>query len=162
MAAVISAEQAAWMVQAGPSITIASCNETGGPSVAQGLGCRVDAAREQVTVFMLESRSLDVIADLRAGRAAAVVFTHGGSLRSIQLKATSARVIPLAPGDQERIVAYTGAVALQWSMTGTPEIVAQTVLCRGPGTLLAFEFTPHVAFDQTPGPRAGTPLFSAS
>lgn len=161
MAAVIDAEQATWMVQAGPSITIASCNESLRPSLGQGLGCRVEAGRERITVFLLEPRNLDLVADLRAGRAFAVVFTHSSSLRSVQLKAVSAREVPLQPGDQERIVAYTGAVALQWATTGVPEILAQTLLCRSPGTLLAFEFTPHVAFDQTPGPRAGTPLFSS-
>jgi hypothetical protein len=85
MPAVIDAEQAQWIVGSAPSITVASCDDAKLPSLGQGIGCRIDKKRRRLTVFMVESRNAAVIADLRAGRAIAVVFTHSGSLRSLQL-----------------------------------------------------------------------------
>jgi len=161
MTTVIDAKQADWMVQGGPSITLAS-SSAAGPSLGQGIGCRVDSARERITVFLVEPRNLGLVADLRAGRPAAVVFTHSPSLSSLQLKAETAREVPLQPGDSERIAAYIGSVALQWSAIGAPEAFTHVLLARGPGAILAFELTPYVAFDQAPGPRAGTPLRSVS
>lgn len=159
MSALISAEQANWMERGSPSITLSSCDAAHAPSLAQGLGCRIDATRTRVTVFMLEPRNLATIADLRAGRAIAVVFTHGGSLRSLQLKAASAREVPLEPGDSDRINAYVGSIVLAWtSNSGVSEDFVYALLPRGPGTIVAFEFEPFVAFDQTPGPQAGMPL----
>ena len=162
MPAVIDEEQADWMVQSGSSITIASCNASAAPSLGQGVGCRIDASRERVTIFVLEPRNLAVLEDVRAGRAFAVVFTHGGSLRSLQLKAEGAREVPLQPGDNERIGSYIGSVTMQWSQIGVPLEFAQALLPRGPGRVLGIEFTPYIAFDQTPGPRAGTALRSPS
>lgn len=162
MVAVIDTQQAEWMVQGGPSITLASSSAAAGPSLGQGIGCRVDGARERVTVFLVEARNLALAADLRAGRPLAAVFTHSPSLKSLQLKAQTSREVPLQAGDTERIAAYIGSVALQWGAYGKPESFTHTLLARGPGAISAFEFEPYVAFDQTPGPRAGTPLRSVS
>jgi hypothetical protein len=161
MPAVIDAQQADWMVQGGPSITLAS-SSAAGPSLGQGIGCRVDGSRQLLTVFLVEPRNLALLADLRAGRPVAVVFTHSASLSSLQLKAETAREVPLQPGDSERITAYIGSVVLQWSAFGTPESFTLALLARGPGAIVAFELVPYVAFDQTPGPRAGTPLRSVT
>ena len=158
MALVIDAEQADWIGRGAASITLASSDEAHAPSLGQGIGCRVDATRKRVTVFMLEPRNAAVIADLRAGRAIAAVFTHSGTMRSLQLKAQSAREVPLEPGDQERITAYIGVMVLAWIQTGVSEAFGHALLARGPGPIVAFEFEPHVGFDQTPGPQAGTPL----
>ena len=70
MAAVINAEQAAWISQGGPTITIASRSPSFAPSLGQGIGCRIDAERERFTIFLLEPRNLQVIEDLRAERPA--------------------------------------------------------------------------------------------
>ncbi len=160
MAAVIDEAQADWMVQSGSSITLASCNAAGLPSLGQGIGCRVDGSRERITIFVLEPRNLAVLADVRAGRQFAAVFTHGGTLRSVQVKAQGAREVELQPGDSERISAYIGKVTLEWSQGGTPLEFAQALLTRGPGRLLGLEFSPYIAFDQTPGPRAGSEMRS--
>ena len=105
---------------------------------------------------MVEARSRALVADLRAGRPIAVVFTHSPTLRSLQLKAKRATEVALEPGDRERIDAYVDAVARAW--VHAPEDFVRTLLAKGPGEIVAFELEPSAAFDQTPGPKAGAAL----
>jgi len=157
VAPVLDEEQARWLLEAAPSITVASCDAAGIPSLGQGIGCRIEAGR--VRVYMVEARNRAVIADLRAGRPVAVVFTHSPTLRSLQLKARRAEEVPLEPGDGGRIEAYVNGVAQAWVYA--PEPFVRTLLATGPGPMLAFELDPTAAFDQTPGPQAGAALGKA-
>ena len=155
MAAVLDDEQARWLLEIAPSITFSSCDATGAPSLGQGIGIRVTAP-SRVRVFMVETRNRAVVADLRAGRPVAVVFTHSPTLRSLQLKAARAVETALEPGDREHVEAYVDAVVKAWVYA--PEPFVRTLLATGPGPIVAFELEPSAAFDQTPGPQAGAAL----
>jgi len=155
-AALLDEDQARWLVDNGASIIVSSCDATAGPSIGQGIGCRVEPDRKRVRVFMVEARSRQVLEDLRAGRPIAVVFTHSPTLRSLQLKARHARLVPLELGDRERVDAHVNTVVTQW--TYAPEPYVRTLLATGPGELVAIELEPSAAFDQTPGPQAGVAL----
>jgi hypothetical protein len=155
---VINAEQAAWMIQGAASILIAGRDADNRPSLAQAMGSRISADRRTLVVFLLAGQAATVLRDLRANGCAAVTFTNSRSTRSLQLKANGAREVPLAPGDDERSTAHVGALIREWTGSGLPEPVARALLARRDGPLVAIELVPHVAFDQTPGPRAGTPL----
>lgn len=158
MDAFINAEQAAWMMQGAASILIAGRDAHNRPSLAQALGSRISPDRRSLVVFLLAIQGDTVLRDLRANGCAAVTFTNSRSTRSLQLKANGAREVPLAHGDDERVAAHVGALVREWTGSGLPEAVARTLLARTEGPLVAIELVPHVAFDQTPGPRAGTPL----
>jgi len=155
VAAVLDDEQARWLREIAPSITFSSCDATGAPSLGQGIGVRVTAS-SGVRVFMVEARNRAAVADLRAGRPIAVVFTHSPTLRSLQLKAPRAVEAALEPGDREHIDAYVNAVVKAWVYA--PEPFVRKLLATGPGPILAFEIEPTAAFDQTPGPQAGAAL----
>lgn len=158
MDSLISAEQAAWVQSGVTSIIVASCSDGCRPSVGLALGCRVAEGRRQVQVFLLEAQSHEVLCDLRAGRRVSVLFTQSSNTRALQLKARGAREVPLGPQDGALLDRHAAALADEWSMFGQPRAFALTLMSREGDTLVAFELTPEEAFDQTPGPRAGSPL----
>ncbi len=158
----IDAELANWIVRGGPTITVASRDEQNRPSLGQAIGCKLDDERRRLTLFLLEARNQSVIADFRRVGAAAVVFTNSFSTRSLQLKTSEVREVAFSPADHERVTAYIGAVALEFANHGVPDGYVRALLVREPGPILAFELTPEIAFDQTPGPRAGSPVEEGS
>jgi hypothetical protein len=154
--AVLDQEQTRWLQGEASSVTVASSDTAGVPSLGQGIGTRIDATGTRIRVFIVEARSRALIHDLRAGRPIAVVFTHSPTLRSLQVKAPHATEVPLEPGDREHIAAYVDAVAKAW--VTAPEPFVRTLLATEPGPMVAFELQPTSAFDQTPGPKAGAAL----
>jgi hypothetical protein len=153
---VIDDEQAQWLAQGAPSITLASCDASGAPSLGQGICCRVASEPTRVRVFLVEARNRALIADLRAGRPIAVVFTHSPTLRSLQLKARRADEVSVEPSDHVLMSTYVDSVVQAWSYA--PEPMVRALLATGPGPIIAFELQPSSAFDQTPGPQAGASL----
>ncbi|HEY6078920.1 MAG TPA: hypothetical protein VIW29_08955 [Polyangiaceae bacterium] len=158
MVTLISAEQAAWMQSGVTSIVVASSSEGGRPAVGWALGSRVDEDRRQVVVFLLEAQSHDVLSDLRGGRRVSVLFTQSSNTRALQLKARGAREVALGPQDCALLDRYAVALADEWSLLGQPRPFSLALMSREGDTLVAFELTPEEAFDQTPGPRAGSQL----
>ena len=131
--------------------------------MGQGLGCRIAADLSTVTVLLLEEQNAALVADLRASGVIAAVFTNSASTRALQLKGRDAKEVALENGDEERMTAHAGALAREWASSGQPEAFTRALLARPPSaTVLAYQFTPYVAFDQTPGPRAGMPLLGGA
>jgi hypothetical protein len=159
MAGVLDRDHALWMVQGAASILVASRSESLEPSLGQGLGCRIAADLAAVTVLLLEAQNESLVADLRRCGIIAVSFTNSASTRSLQLKGSDANIVPLESADGERMTTHAGALAREWGASGQPEAFTRALLFREPSAvILAIRFTPYVAFDQTPGPRAGMPL----
>lgn len=155
---VLSTEQAGWMQSGVCSVVVASSSARNRPSLGLSLGCRLDEGRGRVVVFLAEAPNHDLLCDLRAGRRVSVLFTQSSTTRALQLKAPAAREVPLAPGDWALLDGYAAALAAEWGKFGQPESFTRTLL-GGEGTaLVAFEVIPEETFDQTPGPRAGSPL----
>jgi hypothetical protein len=99
-----------------------------------------------------------LIASMQSQRAIAVVITESATTRSIQLKASDATPVALAPGDRERVRAYVGALAQTWALAGQPIDWTQTLLDPDADEIIAVQFSPYIAFNQAPGPGAGTVL----
>jgi hypothetical protein len=154
--AVLNHEQARWLHEEASTIAVASSDQNSSPSLGQGIGMRIEAQGARIRVFLVEARSRALVADLRAGRPIAVVFTHAPTLRSLQIKADRAVEVPLEPGDRERIEGYVDAIAKAW--VNAPPVFVRTLFATGPGPIAAFELEPNCAFDQTPGPKAGAAL----
>lgn len=156
-APLIDAAQAAWL-QGPVSILLATGDASGQPALGVGLGVRIAEDRRRLSVFVLDTINAAILQDVRAGRGLAVAFTHSASTRAIQLKAPSATIAPVEPGDHARIEAYAAALATQWASQGQAETFAHAYLVRAPGTIVAIELVPTAAFEQSPGPRAGDAL----
>lgn len=146
------------LVDAGVSAIVASRDAQLRPSLMRALASQISPDGRQVTVYLRPSQSRQLLADIAAGGPIAVVFSDPPSNRTLQLKASGAHIRPTEPGDQAVLRRYLVAMQHCVGQVGYgPDYVA-AMLSAPPQDLLAVEFTPEAAFEQTPGPRAGTPL----
>lgn len=152
------AAQATWMQSGCVSVMVASRTDANRPVIGASFGCRISADRCGVTIFLGAATNSELIASMQSQRAIAVVITESATTRSIQLKASDAALVALAPGDQERVRAYVGALAQTWALAGQPIDWTQTLLDPDADEIIAVQFSPYIAFDQAPGPGAGTVL----
>ena len=151
-------DEGAAFVQGGVSIVAASRDAALVPSIGRAAGCVVAADRRRVTVFVAASQAPELVADLRACGRIAVVFSRPSTHRTLQLKGDDAVVRPPAAGEAAIPGRYAGAFAEDIGRLGHTAAQARTLVACVDGDLVAIDFTPNAAFEQTPGPNAGTPL----
>ena len=142
-------------VQAGLSISISSRSERLVPSIAKGVGCRVSAARDRVTVMMFASRGEEVLRDLRRGAPIAVCFSRPSTHQTVQLKGPCARVDAAGPHDVALARRCLDLLIEDLVPLGLPRRMLDTFFWQDPAELVALSFAPEGAFAQTPGPKAG-------
>ena len=146
------------LIDSGVSVIVASRDPQLRPSLMRGMGSRISADGCLITVFLRPSQSQVLLADLQAGGPIAVVFSHPPTNRTVQLKASGVRIRAVEPSDQAALRRYRVVMQNNLGQLGfVPDYVAAAFSVL-PGDLVAVEFTPEAAFDQTPGARAGTPL----
>lgn len=153
----IDEELAAFMTR-GVSILAASRGPGNTPTIARATGCRLSADRARVTLLLARSQAGDLLAAAEATGAIAVVFSQPSTHRTIQLKGADARVASPAPGDELLASRYADAFAAEVCPLGYTEQLMRAMVWAPEGDLAALSFSPSAAFDQTPGPRAGSPL----
>lgn len=151
---VLDTEQAAF-VQGGVSILVAGRDPANLPRLARAFGCRVSEDRRTAAVLLARYQSAGLLAAIRANRAIAVVYTLPSTHRSLQLKGDDATIGPIVAGDVDRARACADAFVADIVPLGYDEALCRALLWLDPSELVAVSFTPSVAFDQTPGPRAG-------
>lgn len=156
---VLDAEQAVF-IQGGVSINAAARDAAMVPRISRALGCRVSDDRRQVTVYVAAFQAAGLLAAIRANRLIAVCFNLPSTHRSLQLKGTDAREVPLERSDLERAQRYVDAFVADISLLGYTDPLGRALLWFEPAELAGVAFTPAAAFDQTPGPRAGARLGS--
>ena len=139
-------------MESGVSVHVASRGPANVPSVARALGCRVAPDRRRVTVFLSAAQAPDVLADLRASRRAAAVFSRPSTHQTLQIKGDDATVGALAAGDLARVAAYADALVRDLRALGYAEEFGRALIAFDPADLVAVAFTPSAAFQQTPAP----------
>jgi hypothetical protein len=144
------------------SIVAASRDDHNVPSLGRAVGCVVAPDRRSLRVFVAQAQAAQLLADIRASGQVAVVFTKPSTNRSLQIKATDARVRPLRDGEEATSARYVEAFGIEITPLGHVAEQARTLFRHVEGDLVAIEFTPSAAFVQTPGPGAGAALKSAS
>lgn len=149
-------------VQAGLSISISSCNERLVPSIAKGVGCRVSAGRDRVTVLMFASRGEEVLRDLRRGAPIAVCFSRPSTHQTVQLKGPRASVEAAGPHDVALARRCLDLLIEDLVPLGLPRRMLDTLFWQDPAELVALSFAAEGAFAQTPGPKAGRAIESDS
>ena len=151
-------EEGAAFVQGGVSIVAASRDAGLVPSIGRAAGCRVAPDRRRVTVYVAARQAPQLVADVVACRRIAVVFSRPSTHRTLQLKADDAVVRPPAAGEAAVPDSYVAGFAADIAKLGHTEAQARTLVASVDGDLVAIDFTPSAAFEQTPGPNAGAPL----
>ncbi|WP_404301468.1 pyridoxamine 5'-phosphate oxidase family protein [Alicycliphilus denitrificans] len=157
MPALLSPEHIA-LVDRGVSAIVASRDARLRPSVMRAVGARIRADGRRITVFLRKSQSQQLLADIAATGHIAVVFSDPPSHRTVQVKATAALQRALRPADETALQRYLAAMQQAVAQVGYGPPYTAAMLSAPRDDLVAVEFTPEAAFDQTPGPRAGMPL----
>jgi hypothetical protein len=145
-------------IQTGVSIVASSRDDALTPSIARASGCLVSAGGSTVSIFAARSQSTQLVADLGDGGRIAVVFSRPSTHRTLQLKGDDARVRPATRAEAATVEAYVEAFAREIATLGHTHEQARTLLAIRDDDLVAIDFTPNAAFEQTPGPKAGSPL----
>lgn len=153
----LDAEHAAF-IRGGVSVIVAARDAANETTVSRAVGCRVSDDGRRVTVLLSAAQSGALLANVRANGVIAAVFSEPTTHRAIQLKGTDAAVVALAADDPHLLAAYRQRLAQQVAPLGFSEGFVRTFLSVAPGDVVAIEFTPSAAFQQTPGPKAGAPL----
>jgi hypothetical protein len=145
-------------MQGGVSVVVASRNSAMVPDVVRGCGCRVSRDRRRVTVLVEPGRSSELLENIRLTGTIAVVFSQPSTHRTIQLKGTDAEVVAVTAADRRIADRHLGAWVEDLVSVGYTAAFAAAVRGRAEAGLTAITFTPTSAFEQTPGPAAGTRL----
>lgn len=146
------------LIEQGVSVIVASRDAQLRPSLMRAMGSQLGADGALITVYLRPSQARPLLADLAAGGPIAVVFSDPASNRTLQVKAGGARARAVTPADQAVLRRYRVSMQQRIGQVGFgPDFVA-AFLAAPADDLVALEFTPESAFDQTPGPGAGRTL----
>ena len=148
-------EEHAAFIQGGVSIVASSSSARQVPSIGRIAGCRVAADRRCVTVLLAASQAPQLLADVRACGRIAVVFSQPSTHRSFQLKADDATARAATADELAVAHRHVEAFAAEIAPLGHEREHARALLACADEDLVAIDFTPNAAFEQTPGPNAG-------
>ena len=151
-------EELAAFLQSGIAMHAASVGPGNVAQLARAAGCRVAPDRRSVTIYLVESQGRELLEQLRADGAIAVVFTKPKSHRTVQLKGVDARVVAALAEDLADVDRQVSAFDAELASIGFPRRFGWILAGGSPAGLAAVAFTPTSAFLQTPGPSAGSAL----
>jgi hypothetical protein len=151
-------EDIAAFIQGGISMTLASRDDRLAPSLAKGVGCRVGPSRDRVTMMVFAATAVQLLRDVARCRALAAVFSRPATNRALQIKARDVEVLPAGPADLALVRRYLALFAEELRPLGWDAAFVHGVFWHEGGELAVLRFTPEGAFQQTPGPGAGTAL----
>lgn len=139
------------------SIIVGSADATRRPHLMRATGFRISDDRRRMTVLLRPAGARAVLDDLRGNGRIAVVFSEPTTDRALQVKGSDARVVPGTPEDARLASRYVEDFVDEIGQLGFAAEVAHTLFAEEEG-LVAVQFTVEAAFEQTPGPAAGTAL----
>lgn len=156
----LSAELIA-MVRGGVSTIVSSCDAALRPSIMRAVGSTITDDGRGVTVYLARRQSRQLLQDIAASGRVAVVFSHPSTNRALQLKSDQASSRNAGAADQPILARYLAAMEAEIAQVGFAPELTRAMLAHDLDDLVAIEFEPTEAFDQTPGPRAGASLGAA-
>lgn len=158
-AALLSPDDVAFIGR-GVSTLVASRDARLRPSVMRAMGSTVTADGRCVTVYLSRLQARQLLHDLASCGRIAVTFSEPASHRTLQLKGRALRLRETCAQDQAVIERYRAGMYVAVGAVGLGPGFVDAMLAAELDALVAVEFTPDEAFDQTPGPRAGNALGS--
>jgi hypothetical protein len=149
------------MIDRGVSVIVGSRDLALRPSVMRAVGSSVTPDGRSITVFVSRRQSRQLIQDVAADGHVAVVFSEPATHRTVQVKARQASLRNAEPADEAVLARYLASMEHEIEQVGYPPSLTRAMLAHRLEDLVAISFEPDQAFDQTPGPRAGTPLLGS-
>jgi len=156
----LNADFLAMMVR-GVSVIVSASDAGLVPSVMRAVGSQVSASGDHITVFLNRSQSVQLLRNVATTDRLAVVFSEPGTHRTLQLKARGVRIREAAQSDVPTLERYLDSMKVELGRVGIGPPLVAAMLAHRLDDVVALEFTPEEAFDQTPGPRAGQPISGA-
>jgi len=146
------------LIASGVSTIVASRDVMHRPSLMRAVGASITPHSDSITVYLNRASSTQLLADLQATGHIAVVFSEPATHRTVQVKASRVQLRDGLATDTELLQRYLGAMEIQLKRIGFGPHYTRIMLAHQPEDVVAVSFTPEQAFDQTPGPKAGTRL----
>lgn len=146
------------MIERGVSVIVSSCDPDLTPSVMRAVGSLVADGGRLITVYMCRSQSAQLLRDVAQSARLAAVFSQPSTHRTVQLKTRSARLREATEDDEPALQHYLQGMERELTSIGFAAVYARAMLTYRLDDVVAIEFVPELAFDQTPGPRAGQPI----
>lgn len=146
------------LIRRGISVIVASRDAAHRPSLMRAVGTTVSDDGSEITVFLSRRQSRQLVQDLSTTGRIAVVCSEPSTHVTLQLKASRCELRAAVPDDQPALARYLASMEHEIAQVGYPAELTRAMLAHQLEDLVAVRFTPEQAFDQTPGPRAGTPL----
>jgi hypothetical protein len=141
----------------GASVVLSSGDAANRPVVGRALDCRlVEGLRVSVTIDRAACRA--VLAAVQETGRIAVTVTRPSTHRCVQIKGTDALAVPVTEGDRADLPIHIDSFVRDVADIGFEEPLIRALMHHDPDDLATLLFTPSAVFDQTPGPRAGSPL----
>jgi hypothetical protein len=143
------------MVAGGVSTIVSACDASLRPSLMRAVGSTITTDGSRVTVFLARRQSRQLLQDLAATGRIAVVFSQPSTYRTLQVKADRVHMRPMIEADRPLLDRYLVAMEKELIEVGVEPHFTRAMLACTVGDVVAVEFEPQEAFDQTPGSRAG-------
>jgi hypothetical protein len=150
------------MMERGVSVIVGSRDAALRPSIMRALGSSVEDGGRKVTVFVSRRQSRQLVQDIAATGHVAAVFSEPSTHRTVQLKARRAVLRSATAADEPLLARYLASMEHEIQQVGFAPHMTRAMLAHKLEDLVAITFEPEVAFDQTPGPKAGTRLFGSA
>jgi hypothetical protein len=144
------------MMARGVSVIVGSRDQAMRPSIMRAVGSDVAADGGMVTVYLARRQSGQLLQDLAGSGQISVVFSEPGTHRTVQLKSSKVAIRPAAGPDKPLLARYLASMEQEIQRVGYSVALARAMLAHRVEDVVAVSFVPEQAFDQTPGPRAGS------
>jgi hypothetical protein len=145
-------------MESGVSIAVASRDTQNRPVLGRALACRVAGDGARVTILVSRVKYPLLLDALRRSGTIAVSFTEPSTDRSIQVKGAEVELQPAGEADSARIDTYFCLFTADLQRIAVKAELAHAALGCAIADLVTVAITPTVAFVQTPGAQAGSPI----
>lgn len=149
------------MIDKGVSAIVASRNAAQRPSLMRAVGAGIAADGSELTVYVSRNQSRQLLQDVAATGHVAVVFSEPLSHRTVQVKARRAELRAATDSDRPLLSRYLRSMEHEVGCVGYDAVFVRAMLAFDLDDVVAIRFTPTEAYDQTPGPKAGSALPAA-
>jgi len=144
------------LIQKGVSTIVASADTAMRPSIMRAVGSTITPDGLTLTVYLARQQSRQVLLDLASTGRIAVVFSQPHSHRTVQVKANHVRMRPMQASDLPILQQYLSNMEDEIALVGFDAAFTRRMLAYNMEDVVAVSFEAHEAFDQTPGPMAGS------
>lgn len=147
-------------LESGPSVIVGTRDVGLAPEITRAWGPRVSEDRRSVSVCVPLATSAKTLDNLADNGRIALACALPTTVKSVQLKGTCIETSEPDAADLAAVEEHREVFAARNERIGVPRHMVETLWRRELETspvLVKIRFVPEQAFDQTPGPDAGSP-----